>query len=343
MTAAPDLRIVVESPPFGVDLTESHAVLPDEFKNAVLHRVGRLDWARYPARQQQAVLERIAAHYLVSPQELILTRGASEGLRTSFQLLKNHSRSVLLPVPGFFGFRDIATSLQLSTQDFDASNGFAGLAKHLERGTRDHVPVLCSPNNPTGHVIDLGTLARVCELGPAPISAVVDLTYDAFTDHPLQHHLRRLVDRGAVSCLTASKTFALAGARAGLLIGPAATIRSLTRIQDRFPLDYFQLAVIDTLFAPEWSNLRAEIVDSTKTLRDSVVRLLHRVFPKDHVLPANANFVCVRYDAGLPENFVREVVGSAACKWFADERLLRFTVNPRTATGLSDITARLAL
>ncbi|WP_439663347.1 aminotransferase class I/II-fold pyridoxal phosphate-dependent enzyme [Lentzea sp. HUAS TT2] len=343
MTAAQDQRIVAESPPFGVDLTESHAVLPDDFKRAVLRRVGQLDWARYPARQQQAVLERIAAHYRVTPAELVLTRGASEGLRTCFQLLRNHSRGVLLPSPGFFGFRDIAASLQMSTEDFDVSDGFTELVEHVEGGPRDHVPVLCSPNNPTGHVIDLGTLERICEAGSAPVSAVVDLTYDTFTDHPLQHHLRRLADREAVSCLTVSKTFALAGARTGLLIGPAATIRALTRIQDRFPLDYFQLAVIDTLFAPEWSALRDEIVDSTRSLRDRVARLLHTVFPGSRVLPATANFVCVEYDAGLPDAFVREVVGSTACKWFADERLLRFTVNPRTATGLGAIAARLAL
>lgn len=340
MTAVRDLRILAESPPFGVDLTESHGVLPDEFKKAVLHRVGQLDWARYPARQQQAVLERIAAHYLVTPQELVLTRGASEGLRICFQLLKNHSRGVLLPAPGFFGFRDIAASLQMSRQDFDASDRFVDLLTHLAREDHDHVPVLCSPNNPTGHVIDLGTLERICEIGFAPISAVVDLTYDTFTEKPLQHHLRRLVDRSAVSCLTVSKAFALAGARAGLLIGPAATIRSLARIQERFPLDYFQLAVLDTLFAPEWANLRGEIVEGTRTLRDRVVRLLHRIFPENQVLPATANFVCVRYGADLSEAFVRDVVGSTACKWFTEERLLRFTVNPRTATGLGNITAQ---
>jgi len=201
---------------------------------------------------------------------------------------------------------------------------------------------LCSPNNPTGHVIDVEALERICTSSTAPISAIVDLTYDTFTDQPLQNHLRRLIDLRAVSCLTVSKAFALAGARAGVLIGPEAVIEAVTRTQDRFPLDYFQLAVLDTLFDPEWSDLRREAVDSTRVLRNRVARLLSDIFSEDHVLPATANFVCVEYDADLPETFVREVVGSTACKWFARERLLRFTANPRTAAGLSDIAARLA-
>lgn len=329
------MSILFESPPFGVDLTESHGVWPDEFKRAVLRKVEQLDWARYPARQQRDILERVAAHHLIDPRELVLTRGATEGLRLCFQLLKNVSRGVLLPAPGFFGFNLAAAALGMSTQDYDVWQGFA---ENVQDGS-DHVPVLCSPNNPTGHLIDIATVERICRRGLPPFGAIVDLTYDGFTDHPLQHHLRRLVDLGAMSCLTVSKTYALAGARVGLLAGPATVIEEINRAQDRFPLDYFQLAVIDTLYTPEWAGHRQEMIDNTRALRSRVFRLLSGIFSAGDVLTATANFVCVRYGTDVDERFLREIVGATACKWFAGERLLRFTVNPRTAQGLSEMRA----
>ncbi|GAA3150651.1 hypothetical protein GCM10010466_47240 [Planomonospora alba] len=82
-----------EVPRNGVDLTEAPFEWPDGFKHEVVGKLIDLDWRRYPALDQSEVKIKVAAFFGIDPDSLLLTRGADEALRLSFQHIKREAFS----------------------------------------------------------------------------------------------------------------------------------------------------------------------------------------------------------------------------------------------------------
>ncbi|GAA3158777.1 hypothetical protein GCM10010466_56930 [Planomonospora alba] len=204
------------------------------------------------------------------------------------------------------------------------------------------VPVLCSPNNPTGHTISLAELESVPLPADSDVRCLVDLTYDFFSNDPLHTGISRLAARRIVSCVSFSKAFGVAGARIGMLAAPPDTVGEICSRHDRFGLDYFQLAVLDTLFDPRWDRERRSMIDWVRSAREEISVLLGGVFPPHCIGPREANFVSIRTD-GLDRRLVNRLMESTACKLHPRDGILRITVNERSVMGVRTLHASLAV
>src|SRR5256714_3301365 len=120
-----------------------------------------------------ALREAIAAHYrdkfraAVSPDRIAITSGASGGLLTVVALYVDAGDEILVPDPGYPGYRHfvrafegVAKSLPVSpAEDFQPTLGMVRAAW----GARTKGLLLGSPSNPTGTLIEKPELQRIAE------------------------------------------------------------------------------------------------------------------------------------------------------------------------------------
>jgi histidinol-phosphate aminotransferase len=103
---------------------------------------------------------------------------------------------------------------------------------------------LCNPNNPTGTYVDSAAVSRLIDNVPDDVLVVVDEAYEEFLtapDHTSAIHLAVERDNVVVT-RTFSKVYGLAGLRIGYVVGTAATIAELRRLQPPFATTNISLA-----------------------------------------------------------------------------------------------------
>jgi histidinol-phosphate aminotransferase len=174
----------------------------------------------------------------------------------------------------------------------ERDGGFAvdlGEARRLIVSSGPSVVFLCSPNNPTGMVDPPETVRAVLDLARgAGALLVVDEAYGQFAPWSaldlVDEHTPLVVTR------TFSKTWSMAAARLGYLVGPGWVVDELMKVVLPYHLDAFkQAAAVAALEHVEEMNARvASLVDERGRLGAAL-----RDLPVD-VWPSGANFVLFR-------------------------------------------------
>ena len=173
-----------------------------------------------------------ARGYACSPEQVLVTVGASGALFTALLGILNPGDEVIVPTPAFPLYESIitmagATMIPLDTSKTDFQITREALSRCVSEKTK--AIVLNSPNNPTGVVYSEESLAAVKEavLGK-PIFVVCDNVYQALCDEPcpdlsLDADLRSQI----LLCQSFSKPYAMTGWRLGYLLGEKEVIEKL--------------------------------------------------------------------------------------------------------------------
>lgn len=141
------------------------------------------------------------------------------------------------------------------------------------------VAVIVSPNNPTGAVIDAGTLNRVASTFSL---VVLDAAYAEFADIDLTETALSLGN--VLVTRTLSKAYGLAGLRVGYVIGPAGQIADLARFGSPYPVSSISVRLAETALARGGTD-----VGGVAERRDQLIALLEELGMAP--LPSQANFV----------------------------------------------------
>ena len=186
----------------------------------------------YAPNQGTEALRRAAADFetrrghAVTPEQVLITLGACQGLFTALLGILNPGEEIIVPTPGFGLYETIATVAGAKTVPLDVTKtGFQITREALEAAItpRTKAIVLNSPCNPTGVVLSRESLAAVKEavLG-RPIFLICDNVYNALCYGPecpdlsLDPELRDQV----ILCQSFSKPYAMTGWRVGYLTCP---------------------------------------------------------------------------------------------------------------------------
>ena len=145
-----------------------------------------VDLNRYPAPQPEALTRRLAEIYGVDPGQLLVTRGSDEALDLVVRAFCQPYRDSIVYCPPTFGMYRISAQVQgagIVEVPLVADRGFRldedGMARALgDDGVR--VVFLCSPNNPTGNLMDEDGLLDVVRQARDRALVVVDEAYIEF-------------------------------------------------------------------------------------------------------------------------------------------------------------------
>ena len=281
---------------------------PSGFADALAAELAAVDWHRYPDRSYRALREAIAAHHDVDPAQVFAANGSNEVLQTLCLAYGGPGRSVAVFEPTYALHSHIARITGTGVATGERTHALTLDLAEVHRVLADAQPAityLCSPNNPTGMVEDEATIREVLSLVPGLL--VVDEAYGQFAPWSALGLVGD--DVPLVVTRTYSKTWSMAAARLGYLVGPAELVAQLDQVVLPYHLDSLKQAAGRLALQFE-AQMRARVAALVEERGRLVARLGE--LPVD-VWPSDANFVLIR---------PREVDGATVWQRLLDQSVL---------------------
>ena len=178
-----------------------------------------------PALRQAVADYETARGNATTPEQVLITVGSSQALFTALVGILNPGEEVIVPVPAFSLYETIVTIAGGRVVPLDVSQtGFQITEKALNPLVNEKTKaiILNSPNNPTGVVLNAGSLAAVKKavLGK-PIFVISDNVYSLLSYGPCPDlSLDGALKDQLILCQSFSKPYAMTGWRLGYLVCP---------------------------------------------------------------------------------------------------------------------------
>ena len=237
---------------------------PDFLLRALNARIG--DLARYPGvDDERRAVEAIARHHRRDPSEVLLLAGAAEGFALLPQL---QPRLAALLQPSFTEPERALRAADVAIEQVVLPPPW-NLHPDLVPEAADLV-VLGNPTNPTSVLHPRAAIDALRRPGRV---VVVD---EAFADIVPGEPESLAGDRldGVVVLRSITKTFALAGLRAGYLLGDPLLLRRLARARPHWPLGTLQLVALEVCAGPEGAAYAAAQAAEVQAHRASMIAAL---------------------------------------------------------------------
>jgi histidinol-phosphate aminotransferase len=274
-----------------LNTNESPDPPPTAWRDAFAAELSRVDWHRYPDRGATALRNAIADLHGVASDQVFAANGSNEVLQTLLLTYGGPGRTALTFEPTYQLHSHISRLTATSVVEAERTSDFEidlTDAKRVIGEVRPAITFLCSPNNPTGMVEPEATVRSVASWAPGLV--VVDEAYGQFAPWSAL----ALVDEDVplVVTRTFSKTWSMAAARLGYLVGPSWLVTELDKVALPYHLDTAkQIAgVLALTFVDEMEDRIARVVSE----RERVVSGLCALGAK--VWPSGANFLLFRFD-----------------------------------------------
>jgi histidinol-phosphate aminotransferase len=277
-----------------LNTNESPVPPPESWRRAVADLAAGSEWHRYPDRAATALRTAIGDLHGVGPEQVFAANGSNEVLQTLLLTYGGPGRAAAVWEPTYALHAHIARLTGTAVAVGSRGPGLATDLDEVHRLLRTATPspsvvFLCSPNNPTGMVESPETVHAVLDLVRGLDGLlVVDEAYGQFAPWSALE----LVDEDTplVVTRTFSKTWSMAGARLGYLVGPTWLVAELDKVVLPYHLDSFkQAAAVAALEHVDEMNARvAALVEE----RGRLVAALSEL-PVD-LWPSGANFVLFR-------------------------------------------------
>lgn len=253
---------------------------------------------RYPEPQPEALIARLAELYRVAAECVLAGRGSDEAIDLLVRGFCRAGHDAVLVCPPTFGMYKVAAKIQgaaVIEMPLQREQGFsldaAAVAERVRaRDSRIKVVFVCSPNNPTGNLVDPAVIEHLCEALSGRAIVAVDEAYIEFSGTPgMAGRLPWFPN--LVILRTLSKAYALAGARCGALLGDPALVEFLRRLMPPYALPSPSIeAALAVLEPSRRAGLEAR-VQAIAEERGRVAEAMARLAPVRKVWPSAANFL----------------------------------------------------
>lgn len=272
-----------------LNTNESPFPPPADWGRRFAEAVADIDWHRYPDRAAGALKASIAALHGVGPENVFAANGSNEVLQTVLLAFGGPGRRVATFEPTYQLHAQIARITGASVIEGERRADFSLDPAEMRRVVREYSPevvFLCSPNNPTGTVESAELVTELASIAPGLV--VIDEAYAQFSDWSALDLVAE--DRALVVVRTFSKTWGMAAARLGYLVGPEWLVSELDKVVLPYHLDAAkQLAGTLALDHVEEMDARVRtIVAERGRLADAMTAL------GVDVTPSGANFILFR-------------------------------------------------
>lgn len=247
---------------------------------------------RYPDPLQLALKERISAIKHLPPAQIFLGNGSDEAIDLIIRAFCEPGRdAILIPEPTYgmysvcAGVNNVAVKRVLLTNTYDLD--MPAMAEAIDNRTK--VIFLCSPNNPSGNLLDDKSIISLVEHFEGLI--VID---EAYIDFANSISFTTLLDRypNLVVLQTFSKAWGLAGLRLGMCFASEFIISVLNKI--KYPYNVNSQTQQLAMTALENEVQKNQWVREILAERAKLTAALNALEAVDVVYPSDANFVLVK-------------------------------------------------
>jgi len=253
---------------------------------------------RYPECQPALVINRYAAYAGVDPEQVLVSRGADEGIELLIRAFCEPGKDAILYCPPTYGMYSVsAETIGVQARTVAAKADWSLDLPAIEAAL-DGVKLVyvCSPNNPTGNLIDTAELRAVLEMTRGRAIVAIDEAYIEFCPQAtvtgwLQEYPHLAVLR------TLSKAFALAGLRCGFTLGNSELIALLMKVIAPYPLSTPVADIAAQALAPEGLAIMRQRVAEVSENRAWLMAELNQCDCVEQVFHSETNYVLARFTA----------------------------------------------
>ncbi len=255
---------------------------------------------RYPARRPATLARMMADHYRVAAENVLVTRGSSEGIDLLIRAFCSAGQDNVLLTPPVFDMYQVYASIQGARTvnvPLRVENNFAVDTSALLSACDGHTKLifLCSPNNPLGSVVPRNEILEILNARVEKSVVVLDEAYIEFSDADSLASLVAEYDN-LVVLRTLSKALALAGARCGAIIASAGLIRLLDGVLAPYALSSPVIASAERALSDEQLAFSSQAIRKTIDERERLRHELAACNAVTQVWPSQANFLLVRFE-----------------------------------------------
>jgi len=264
---------------------------PARIKEEVLRRFAARKWSQYPDFVPTTLNEQLAGFAGWRPDGIIAGNGSNELIQAVLMVTMEPGKKLLLSVPTFLLYQQVATVLGGEVETVfltpDLQYDCDALQQFIAEKQPD-VTIICSPNNPTGCVIDEHCLRTLLSTSRGLV--VVDEAYHEFADYSVVPLLKD--HENLVVLRTFSKAMAVAALRIGYLLASPELVREIGKAVLPYNVNVFSQIVAEVAVENYETELRP-LVKQIVAERERLLTELSRINGLAPV-PSQANFMLVK-------------------------------------------------
>jgi histidinol-phosphate aminotransferase len=258
---------------------------------------------RYPEPHPYALIARLAEFYGVAGDCLLAARGSDEAIDLLIRAYCRSGEHAIMITPPTFGMYSVAARIQGAAvievplrREQDFALDAAALRAAFSPAVR--LIFLCSPNNPTGNLLDATLLLQLAREAEGRALVVVDEAYVEFAGRDSLAAAVR-THPALVVLRTLSKAHALAGARCGALIAQPEIISLLHKVIQPYAVTQLSIEAVFAALQPAGVAAARARVAQIIAQRERLSAALGTAPGVVRVWPSAANFLLVEFtDAG---------------------------------------------
>ncbi|SCB91555.1 histidinol-phosphate aminotransferase [Gilliamella bombicola] len=251
---------------------------------------------RYPEPQPEKVIQRYAQYAGVQPDQLIVSRGADEAIELLMRAFCEPEKDSILYCPPTYGMYQVsAETLGIKTKTVPTKADWQLDLKRIEQHL-DSVKLIyvCSPNNPTGNLIDPEDIKALLNIANNRALVVIDEAYIEFSpDSTVVSWLANYPN--LVVLRTLSKAFALAGLRCGFTIANKPVIDALQKVIAPYPLATPVADIAAQALSKDGINAMKLHVINLNKQKEKFANSLAQLSVVEKVYPSSSNYLCVKF------------------------------------------------
>ncbi len=256
---------------------------------------------RYPEAQPEQVINRYAQYAGVTPEQVIVSRGADEAIELLMRAFCEPETDTVLYCPPTYGMYQVsAETLGIKTKTVPTKSNWQldldGIKQNLDNVKLIYV---CSPNNPTGNLIDQDDIKTLLKLAENRALVIIDEAYIEFS--PNSTVVSWLVNYPHLVILrTLSKAFALAGLRCGFTLANKPVIDALQKVIAPYPLATPVADIATQALSKDGINTMKLHVTNLNKQKEQLANQLSALEIVEKVYSSEANYLCVKFQSNKP-------------------------------------------
>jgi histidinol-phosphate aminotransferase len=238
---------------------------------------------RYPDPLAGKLSQKIAAYCNVKQSRVQLFNGSDEAIDLLIRVFCSPGKdSAIILGPTYSMYRICAEANGVEAISVPLDGNFqpdADAVLEAARKKRAKLIFACSPNNPTGNMLDFGILERIAKEAEAVL--VVDEAYAEFSGRSFAGRAKKF--QNAVVLRTFSKAWALAGARLGYCIASPEVISLIRKVKLPYSINSLSQQAALAAFGKKGIVRRyaQETVRERERLSSGLAAFGMRVYPSD--------------------------------------------------------------
>lgn len=281
-----------------MDANENPYSLPVKIRYKIQQGLADFEFNRYPDSDANLLKKKLADYTGIKPEKLLIGNGSDELLLMIMTAIISPEGKAVISQPTFSMYNFYADIVGEGAYEVTIKNNFSiNWARVREYSKKKDVDliVFCSPNNPTGQLIDDKKLANF--ISKTNKYVLLDEAYYEFSGKTLIDLVNKYDN--LIVTRTFSKAFAIASLRIGYLAADEKIISKLDGIRSPYNADKFSqetsCLILDEVnsFKKQWKNIRQN--------REKLKNKLENISGVN-VYDSNANFIL--FNTEIPEKEV---------------------------------------